>query len=113
MTGVAHSQPKGVEAVAHYVAMRTAAPMNTLGDSVHAIHLATEYEAELRFSDLVLALNSHASLKARAEQAERRVIALEQVISEEMYPENCTDDANRMLLESAIESHDRRIKAKP
>lgn len=53
----------------------------------------------------VTALRSHATLKAR-------VIALEQVISEEMYPENCADDANRMLLESAIESHDRRIKAR-
>lgn len=48
----------------------------------------------------------------RIEALEWRVIALEQVISEEMYPENCSDDANRMLLESAIESHGRRIKAR-
>lgn len=52
------------------------------------------------------------ALKARIEALGWRVIALEQVISEEMYPENCSDDANRMLLESAIESHGRRIKAR-
>ncbi len=56
-----------------------------------------------------------ASLKSQVERMtalEMRVIALEQVISEEVYPENCSDDCNRMLLESAIESHHRRIKAR-
>jgi hypothetical protein len=62
-------------------------------------------------------VRSHASLKADNEQLRKalgalnaRVVALEQVISEEMYPENCSDDANRMLLESAIDSHNRRIR---
>lgn len=62
-----------------------------------------QFSADAAF--IVEAVNNHARLKAR-------VIALEQVISEEMYPENCDDDANRMLLESAIDSHRRRVKAR-
>lgn len=75
---------------------------------------------------IVEAVNNHDRLTERCEQYKgqvkagsdeidafkARVIALEQVISEEMYPENCDDDCNRMLMESAIESHARRIKAR-
>ena len=35
-----------------YVEMRTAKPMNQLGDVVHGIHTGTEWEAELRLSDM-------------------------------------------------------------
>ena len=56
------SQPKGVEALAQYVAMRNRQPLKGLDDTVHAIHTGTEFAAELRFSDLVEAVNSHAAL---------------------------------------------------
>lgn len=60
-------------------------------------------QAEVDAAFICMAVNSHEALLAR-------VVALEQVISEEMYPENCSDDANRMLLESAIDSHQRRVR---
>lgn len=49
-------------------------------------------------------------LRSELGKAKARIVALEQVISEEMYPENCSDAANAMLLESAIDSHARRLK---
>ena len=64
---VSRSQPKGVEALAHYVEMRTKQPMHGLGCSVHSIHPGTEFAAEVTFFDLAEAVNSHATLKARIE----------------------------------------------
>lgn len=52
----------GLAAIRHYIAMRSAMPLANLGDSVHRIHGGTEYDAELRFSDLVRAVNSHEAL---------------------------------------------------
>ena len=49
------------------------------------------------------------TLETEAEKLKARVIVLEQVISEKVYPENCSDDINRMILESAINNHTRRI----
>lgn len=43
---------RGTAALLHYVKMRQAAPLSGIGDSVHQIHTSTEFEAELRFSDL-------------------------------------------------------------
>lgn len=36
----------------HYVDMRAAKPLQHLDDAVHSIHMGTEWEAELRLSDL-------------------------------------------------------------
>jgi hypothetical protein len=54
----------GIDAIKHYVAMRKAMPLNTLGDSVHSIHAGTEFAAELKFSDLALAIDEIARLEA-------------------------------------------------
>ncbi len=52
----------GLAAIRRYVAMRKAMPLIGLGDSVHHIHGSTEFDAELRLSDLVRAVNSHDAL---------------------------------------------------
>lgn len=41
-----------VDAVIRYIEMRKAQPLRGLGDSIHVIHAGTEFEAELKFSDL-------------------------------------------------------------
>lgn len=43
---------EALEPILHYVKMRHAQPLKNLGDSVHSIHMATEFEAEIKFSDL-------------------------------------------------------------
>lgn len=46
-------QAKGVEGVRRYLASRDAKPMRGIDPEViHAIHIGTEWEAELRMSDL-------------------------------------------------------------
>lgn len=40
---------------AEYAERRLAKPIPNLGDSVHAIHTGTEWEAEIRFSDCIRA----------------------------------------------------------
>jgi hypothetical protein len=49
--------------VAHYVAMRDAAPLRQVGDSVHGIHTGTQWEAELRLSDLRVVVAEIARLR--------------------------------------------------
>ena len=67
------SQPMSIEAVADYVSKRTQQPLRGLDDTVHAIHTGTEYAAELRFSDLVEAVNNYESLKARVAELEEKL----------------------------------------
>lgn len=45
---------KSLAAVQHYIAMRKAKPVKSLGDCIHVIHAGagSEFEAELTFSDL-------------------------------------------------------------
>lgn len=43
---------KALEPLNHYVRCRQAMPMRGIGDSVHTIHVGSEFEAELTFSQL-------------------------------------------------------------
>ena len=45
-----------IERVRDYVSIRDEYPMRELGDVVHAVHLTTDWEAEIRLSDLRLIL---------------------------------------------------------
>lgn len=47
---VVHAKP--LEPLSHYVKSRQAMPLRGIGDSFHTIHVGSEHEAELRFSDL-------------------------------------------------------------
>ena len=60
-----------IAAIRRYVEMRQAQPLKGLGDSVHSIHSGTEYEAELRFSDLeavVATIQASSELSADAQK---------------------------------------------
>ena len=41
-----------LERLRRYVAMRDARPMTGIGDTIHAIHTGSEWEAELSLDDL-------------------------------------------------------------
>lgn len=57
MSETAHM--RGMAAISHYVEMRARQPLRSHGDSVHTIHAGTDYEAELKLSDLVRAVKEH------------------------------------------------------
>ena len=57
--------PAGVEAIRHYVAMRDAKPLRQSGDVIHSVHAGTEWEAELRLSDLRLAATPTPPIEGR------------------------------------------------
>ena len=47
-------QEQAIQRVQHYVDMRLKQPLSQIGNSIHAIHTSTEWEAELLLSDLIL-----------------------------------------------------------
>lgn len=57
--------------IKNYLSMRDAMPMPQLGDGIHYVNVGTEWEGELRLSDLRNLVNSHdklvESLRAIAE----------------------------------------------
>lgn len=63
--------PAGVEAIRHYVAMRDAKPLRQLDDVIHSVHAGTEWEAELRLSDLRLAATPTPPIEGRDADVER------------------------------------------
>lgn len=68
--------PAGVEAIRHYVAMRDAKPLRQSGDVIHSVHAGTEWEAELRLSDLRLAATPTPPIEGRDADVERVARAL-------------------------------------
>ncbi len=67
---------RGMEALRHYVEMRRKAPLKGIGDSVHHIHASTQFEAELRFSDLeaiVASVDVHAAVIEALTIARKRI----------------------------------------
>lgn len=56
------------ERIALYVARRERKPLNGLGDSIHSIHVGTEWEAELLWSDLKAIVPALKKLMVQAER---------------------------------------------
>lgn len=56
---------KPLERVMRYLEMRKAKPMPQLGDSIHSVNIGSEWEAELRLSDLDEAAAALTALQAR------------------------------------------------
>lgn len=70
--------------IEQYVERRKAMPLRNIGDSVHAIHSGTEYEAEVTFSALCLAQEEIARLRTELTQCKREL-------------ENCGQAAGKAL----------------
>lgn len=60
MSETAHTP--SMAAIARYVEMRARQPLVGLGDAVHAIHAGSDYEAELKLSDLAQVIKDHADM---------------------------------------------------
>lgn len=74
MTPTNDAPERGMDRIMRYVAMREAMPMRQSGDVIHAIHAGTEWEAELRLSDL--AALASATAGDGVEGALRNLVAL-------------------------------------
>lgn len=57
----------GIDRINRYLDMRKAQPMPQLGDLVHCVNTGTDWEGELRLSDLNVMAGSYASSQAEIE----------------------------------------------
>lgn len=73
---IKESAPRDMEAVRRYVEMRRKMPLSGLGDSVHHIHASTEFEAELRLSDLEAIIASGDVRAAVIEECAKEAVRL-------------------------------------
>ena len=53
-----------LERIRRYVAMRAEMPLRNMDDSIHGVHTGTQWEAELRLSDVAALLDTNAALLA-------------------------------------------------
>lgn len=69
--GMSGGVPAGLDAIRHYIAMRDAKPFRQMDDVIHSVHIGTEWEAELRLSDLRLVATPTPPIEGRDADVER------------------------------------------
>jgi hypothetical protein len=64
-----------INRVKSYLAARDAKPFHALGDIIHGVNIGSEFEGELRLSDLRAFASSHAELVEALREANALILA--------------------------------------